>query len=558
VADWEAVRSDPLAFADVVGVELSDFQADAIRAPVLGEGPTFVAVVAPRQTGKSQSLAVAAAWAAVRRRGCRVLIVSSAEDRARALLDRVRGILAAPELRASVTEDGVAAVRLTNGSAVESVSASERAIRGRTVDLLVLDEAALMPDDLIEGAALPTVLATEGRVLMASSARVAQGTFYDVVSAGDSGDPDVRTVRWSLRDAGFLSASKVESIRARMAGVRARAELDGVFAGGADLLLGNLVDKAVADVRAPGLEGLAAGDARVWAGVDWAASAGGDHSALVAVGRVPEAGERRFLVAAAHRWPSGYPLVGEPSVIGEIVGCGVPFGRLLAERNGLGEACVQELGRRLADREPEVGGGTVSRRAPDVWRDVMDRGSWDADVQLTGLRERAGFSTRFGALFTTAEMKAAVFSALRLMIERGSLVIPASCSELIRELSLLQVELTAGGSERIEASVGRDDLAHALAFALCPYKAHKGRWRVALLERADPHAEVPTASLGDPGELVSTGGGVSVPRCPVVMSVDGAEVTVPAGRPEQTTPTARLARGVQAAVIEHERRRTNA
>jgi hypothetical protein len=549
--DFDAARSDPLAFADLIGVELTEQQAEAIRAPVMGDGPQTVAICAPRQSGKSRTLAVAAAWAAIRSRDVRVLIVSAAEDAAKRLLAEVREALTCPVLAGSVVEETTALVKLTNGSEVRSVSASERAVRGWTADLLILDEAALLDDGLIQGAALPTVAATGGRVLMASSAGPARGHFYNAVTAAEAGSRSVRAIRWTLADAPWISASTVAMMRESMSDLRARAELDGEFAGGGDLLLGDLVNRAVADVRVPGLPGLAKGAARVWAGVDWAASAGGDHSAMVALARAPEAGERRFIVAAAHQWPSGYPLVGDDGVIGEIANGGVPLARVTAERNGLGEACAQELYRRLRERpvlRPGYRDAVLERRQ---WHD-LDGDDWGA-VDADEVRHPATVSTAFYPVYTSQEMKAVTFSALRLLIERGALIIPASFSELIRELTLLRVELTAGGGERIEASQGHDDLSMALTFALAPVKARDGRWRVGLSALADPAAEVPPVRVMEREgvELVRTGGGVELPRVPVLQSIDGGELTDPDAGSRERKPGDALAERVKAAVNDH-------
>jgi hypothetical protein len=153
-------------------------------------------------------------------------------------------------------------------------------------------------------------------------------------------------------------------------------------------------------------------------------------------------------------------------------------------------------------------------------------------------------------------MKAATFSALRLLIERGALIIPATFSELIRELTLLRVELTAGGGERIEASAGHDDLAHAMAFALAPVKARDGRWRVGLSSLADPAADVPPVHLAkrEGVELVRTGGGVELPRVPVLQSIDGGELTGPESDERDQTPAADLSERVRAAINHHHER----
>ena len=85
---------------------------------------------------------------------------------------------------------------------------------------------------------------------------------------------------------------------------------------------------------------------------------------------------------------------------------------------------------------------------------------------------------------------------------------------------------------RIEAMTGHDDLAHALAFALQPRKRSDGRWYVGAARATDPAADpVPARVLGRDVELVSTGGGVELPREPAVQSVDGAEVLAPVTEP---------------------------
>lgn len=532
--DLDAASRDPLAFADLAGVELSALQAEAIRGPVLGEGPVFSCLLAPRQTGKSRTLAVAAAWAAVRRAGVRVLVVSASEDASRRLLREVLGILAAPALRASITEESTALVRLSNGSEIRSTTASERAVRGWSVDLLIVDEAVLVPDDLLQGAALPTIAARpDARVILASSAGPARGTFYDLVMAGEGGGEHVALHRWTLEDAPWITASAQAALREGMSELRARAELDNQFAGQADLLFpAGSVARAVVDVDPPRLAGIGEGQARVWAGVDWGAVS--DRSALVAVARVPEAGPRRFIVAEAFAWPAGHVLVGPGSVVDMIVSTPAAYGRVTAERNGLGEACCQELGRRLRERAAHSGGGErpEALSAEDrLWQEV-DLGEQDwlgydrsRTAKRRAPREPVGFSTQYRPTVTSAEMKAAMFSGLRLLIERGALLIPAAFSELIRELTLLRVSLLPSGGERIEASHGHDDLAMALGLALGPYQS-RGRWRLALAERADPSAAVPAAHDGaGRGEVVSTAGGVSLPRRPLLQSIDWPHVT---------------------------------
>ena len=107
-----------------------------------------------------------ALWWAYPYRGHRVLIVSAAEDASRRLL-AVAAALAtrSPLLSASVVDENSGPLRLSNGTEILSVPASERAIGGLSVDLLLVNEAAQVEDDLLLGAAIPTTAARpEARV----------------------------------------------------------------------------------------------------------------------------------------------------------------------------------------------------------------------------------------------------------------------------------------------------------------------------------------------------------------------------------------------------------
>lgn len=219
-------RSDLGVFSRLVDRPLAGWQAGSLRL----DRRTSV-IVAPRQTGKSRSLAVLALHGAFRRRGQRVLIVSAGEDAARRLLGEVKAIAAgSPLLAGSVVDELAGLVTLSNGSEIRSVPASERQIRGWAVDLLIIDEAALLDDDLILGAALPTTAARpEARIVLASSPLGAGGAFYDFARRGWSGSEHVAAFRWRLVDAAWVGADVIAALREGLSERRARAELEAEF-----------------------------------------------------------------------------------------------------------------------------------------------------------------------------------------------------------------------------------------------------------------------------------------------------------------------------------------
>lgn len=220
-------RSDLGAFARLVDRPLTDWQADSLRLE-----RRITVVVAPRQGGKSRSLAVLALHRAFRLAGQHVLIVSAGEDAARRLLAEVRTIAAlSPLLSGSVVDEQSSLVTLSNGSQIRSVPASERQIRGWSVDLLLIDEAGWVEDDLILGAAIPTTAARpDARIVLASSAGEASGAFYDHFVQGEAGSPHVQSFRWRLEDCTWISRAVLEAARASLPPKLFAAEYEGVFA----------------------------------------------------------------------------------------------------------------------------------------------------------------------------------------------------------------------------------------------------------------------------------------------------------------------------------------
>ena len=164
------------------------------------------------------------------------------------------------------------------------------------------------------------------------------------------------------------------------------------------------------------------------------------------------------------------------------------------------------------------------------------------------------FRTELARHTTLPAPKAATFGALRLLIESQRLLIPAGAGELYRELLMLGVELTASGSERIEARVGHDDLAERAgagaravpgAFGGVADAAGGSGWTVAKSCRGRGPCCAGTVSG------VETSAGVRVPRRPLWQSIASGEVTATAAEAErwaeQEAARERLER-IQAAV----------
>lgn len=219
-------RSDIRTFARAVNRPMTSWQARAMMSRA-----RTVVIPAPRQSGKSRSLAMKASHTAFRQPGAVVLIISAGEDAARRLLAEVRAIVTeSPLLAGSVVDEQQQLVRLSNGSTIRSVPASERQIRGWSVDLLILDEAALLDDELVLSAAIPTTSARpDAQIIMASSPGAPEGVFYTFARAGEQGSEHVETHTWRLADAKWISKEVVEAARASLPLAVFEREYEGQF-----------------------------------------------------------------------------------------------------------------------------------------------------------------------------------------------------------------------------------------------------------------------------------------------------------------------------------------
>jgi hypothetical protein len=427
---------------------------------------------------------------------------------------------------------------LSNGSEVRAVPASEAAVRGWTADVLLVDEAQLVADDLLLSGAFPTVAASGGPILLAGTCGRAEGAFYDVCRQADTGATGMPYSRRVSRLVGgdeptpWLSATMVAQLERAMGPVRADVELRCLWATGSDYLFGaQELDAITAHFRADALDGVR-GPPGVFGGLDLGLRC--DRSAFVAVGRValPGGGEPRFAVRCAHPWPSGYPLMSPESSAGraafeELAGSPAVLQSLRVDATGVSGGLLQALAPMIRARLAELGGGAPSRRlvAVDAFED------WDAAVRALR-RSGAASATDVRGISFSLPMKQASYGALRMLVERGQLLLPASATELRRELLTVQVGLGRSGVETFDAeSGGFDDLPDALVLSLRPYRRRDGQWRTVVGDFAEdpsPRVELPD-EVWEPG-VVSTGAGLELPAVPVWASMQGhvtRELTFP-------------------------------
>lgn len=263
-------RNDLGAFSIAVGRPLEPWQSESLslakRTSVL---------LSARQSGKSLSLFLLALWWAYRRPDQRVLIVSAGEAASKRLLGQAAEVArSSPLLSGSIVDETSGQIKLSNGSTLLSVPASERAIRGQSIDLLLLDECAQLADPLIYDAAIPTTAARpDARVVMASQAGDTAGAFYGFC---ESESESIEVSRWPLEACHWIPPEFIEQARETLPPAVFAREFLCIF-GGTDeetLIPRQWIEEAQRRTLEPG---------PVVFGVDLAA--GGDESVCIRLAR---------------------------------------------------------------------------------------------------------------------------------------------------------------------------------------------------------------------------------------------------------------------------------
>ena len=158
-----AFALDPTLLMRTAGLEIESWH----RKVLLSSAPRL-ALLCPRQSGKSTTVAVLALHTAIYRRGSNVLVVSPTQGQSDLLFDIIRKVFQTLPRKpaATVLRDRI---DFPNRSRILSLPGCERTIRGHTAHLIVIDEAARVQDDLYQEALFPMTGATDGRIVALST-----------------------------------------------------------------------------------------------------------------------------------------------------------------------------------------------------------------------------------------------------------------------------------------------------------------------------------------------------------------------------------------------------
>jgi hypothetical protein len=306
--------TDPGAFAaEVLGQPLWDYQLDFARSAA-----RYRVVCAGRQVGKSTTLATLALFEAATRRNVLVLVVSAGEEAAKRLLADCAALASnSSALASSVLDEGKSLLTFSNGSVIRSVPASGRQIRGNPVDLLIVDEAAFIGNDIWQSAE-PSIIARPGsRVVLTSSPWGGPEAFFRALwnRGMDAPDLEVQSWHWPSSASPLVDEKLLAGIKARNSEEYFRREFLAEWTddAGSYFKESELMD-AVADYQMcppEDLEWFLDGRYAAAGGVDWGLN---DANVLTLVSVLEDYGHNRHLLGdglaffipwyeAKHKWP---------------------------------------------------------------------------------------------------------------------------------------------------------------------------------------------------------------------------------------------------------------
>lgn len=167
------------------------FVPDPWQAEFLRSTDRMHLVLCARQIGKSLTVSIKALHTAFTCPASTTIIIAPIQPQASELLRKVTTAYYRCGQPIGILRDGATYIEFANRARVIALPGKERSVHSYTADLLLIDEAARVPDAVFN-AASPQLSASKGRFVALSTAYVKTGYFYREWGEGT----DYR--RWSI------------------------------------------------------------------------------------------------------------------------------------------------------------------------------------------------------------------------------------------------------------------------------------------------------------------------------------------------------------------------
>ena len=176
---------DPVFFSQAI----LNFRPFKYQEDVLRDSSKRIIICAGRQVGKSTIIAIKALHFALCNPRTTTLIVSATLRQSMIMFDKIVDLIENNKILAnSVKYRSRTRIRFSNGSWIIALPCGRTGstLRGYTAHLIIFDEAAFMPEEVITNVALPMVATTNGSVWMLSTPWETDHIFYKIWASGES------------------------------------------------------------------------------------------------------------------------------------------------------------------------------------------------------------------------------------------------------------------------------------------------------------------------------------------------------------------------------------
>ncbi len=326
------LRADAASFSE----KLLDWSLLPYQADYANSSSKRIVCCWGRQTGKTRTTAVKVVHFGFVNEGSSVLIVSAGLRQSKHLLEMASGFIdSSPVAFSGVKSRTQTSIELRNGSRIVALPCSEDRIRGYAADLIVCDEAAFMPEDVILRVLFPMLGTTDGDIILLSTPWGRDHVFYRAFH-----DPKYSVFHISAKDSPIVSRELIEEQRRELSEEAFRMEWLAEFAEPATTFFPQDLIRGCVD---PELQLLPSLDVEVhegfyFGGVDLGKL--GDHSVLAVV---EMEGERLDLVYL-NELPLGTPYTEVIGLVARAEGM-FRFQGLYVDQTGVGEPVLEEMRR---------------------------------------------------------------------------------------------------------------------------------------------------------------------------------------------------------------------
>lgn len=261
MVEYIRCKRDPIYFIETYcriitlddGVQpfkMYQFQKDMVRLYMKNR---FALTLTARQMGKTTVMAGFILWFAIFHKSKQIAVLANKGDQAQEIMDRIRLMF---EYLPFFLQPGVEVYNKTslvfeNKSKVFSAATSSSAIRGRSVDLVYIDEAAFIERDMeFYESTYPVISSGENsKVIMTTTPKGTRGMFYTLWRASEEGANSYQRMVVSWQAHPKRDEEWAKTTRENIGPARFRQEFEVEFRGSS----GTLISGAILELLHPKL-----------------------------------------------------------------------------------------------------------------------------------------------------------------------------------------------------------------------------------------------------------------------------------------------------------------